>query len=209
MGLAKSAIQRVRFYTAASLLLALAVQAAVVRLDKKDSKSTNQVLETTVRAEACISNATHCHCSRSTHGTGTCIKPVVGDETKCRLGPCAGGLRCDCQATTVCKKESSITYLAAESTDEEQFSCSQKETMAPAKMIGYSADFEIAANDAFTLFVDNVAIASGSGSGTYTATAEIYAGTLIAIEVRNSDSTSPAAIKLQYVLDGTYHTIDE
>lgn len=167
-------------------------------------------LNNSVRAEQCIANSTHCHCSTQPRKTNSCVKPSETEAGKCSMGTCLGGLRCDCASGKICKKAvrtlwNKVGDVSAASAG--SFACEESKAPVPAEVIGFSADFEVNADGAFTLYVDGMAVSAGEGTlkNTFHSTAQLYASSVVAVEVFDSSAKGPA-LKLRYNIDGTEHS---
>lgn len=165
-----------------------------------------------VRAEQCIANATHCHCSVHPRAANACVKPSETTAGECSMGTCLGGLRCDCASDKVCKKAARPAWVraggGAAPAAGAAFKCEESVVDVPAEVIGYTADFEVNADGAFTLYVDGTAVDAGDGSKreTFRSTAQLYASSVIAVEVFGASAAGPA-LKLRYNIDGSEHSM--
>jgi hypothetical protein len=94
----------------------------------------------------------------------------------------------------------------------ELVACEPVTAVVPSSIVGYTADFEIACTGSCTLFVDNRVIGSSSSvAGTdasFSFSAELYAGSVIAVEAWQTRGVGATAIKLRYRIDGSTHTLD-
>lgn len=142
-----------------------------------------------------------------------CVKPSATVAGTCSMGNCLGGFRCDCASSTVCEKSNITSWSKAGDPVNERFKCDEVVATVPTRIVGFTADFTLNADDSFTLYVDGVAIGAGTGGPgeTHRLTAPIYTSSAVVIEVLKSSpsSTAGAAVKFRYVVDGTEHTIDD
>lgn len=184
---------------------AIAVPAVTNRKPTKQFK-----LASTVRAERCIANSTHCHCATTRASGGTCYRPEMKDSNICAESTCSAGLRCDCASDRICLKSEVTRYKLTEEVRDGRAGCESSKVLAPTKVLGFTADFEISVYDSFNLYVDGKVVGSGSGGGkTYTTTSELNAGSVIGLEVWRENNALPCSAKLRYLIHGTTHTLDE
>lgn len=190
-------------------VLACAARGAAVRPPTSYAIGDGE-LGNAIRAEQCIANSTHCHCSVHPRAENACVKPSETAAGRCSMGTCLGGLRCDCASDKVCKKAARPAWTRTAgggAAADGSFACEESSVSVPAEVIGYTADFEVNADGAFTLYVDGTAVDAGDGSKreTFRSTAQLYASSVIAVEVFGASAAGPA-LKLRYNIDGSEHS---
>lgn len=165
----------------------------------------NTTLSSTVRANDCISNDTHCHCAlRAAGSNSVCVKPVPDDPGRCFNGTCAAGYHCDCEAHDICQKLSTVYYAVASDPSVQPFDCVQNQRVVPRVVVGETSDFHVVAYQEFQLFVNTEQISFGLASQYKVATAEIRQGDVIAVTARRL-SADVYGVKLMFT-DGRNET---
>lgn len=138
---------------------------------------------TIVHAADCVLNTTHCHCVESTPApSGTCIKPIVGKHGTCYLGGCAGGYKCDCSSSDICKLVTTVYYAVESTPTTSEFSCAMGLKEVPKKKVAHTSDFDIIAYDQFELFVNNDTIGFSNSIEHLKFTAEVTSGDVIGVK---------------------------
>lgn len=167
-------------------------------------------LTTTIRANSCIVNTTHCHCAMvAANPNSTCLKPVSGSETLCTKSGCASGHRCDCGSNSICLKKAVSSYKATESSQAETVQCTVESTLVPSEVVGQTTDFHIVAYQEFQLFVNDQQIGYGDSNEYKVLTAEIRSGDVIAV-VAKRRSEGVYGVKLRFTdVQDEVRVIDE
>lgn len=167
-------------------------------------------LTTTIRANSCIVNTTHCHCAMvAANANSTCLKPVSGSENLCTKSGCASGYRCDCGSSAICVKKTVSSYKATESNQAETVQCTVESTTVPSEIVGQTSDFHIVAYQEFQLFVNDQQIGYGDSNVYKVLTAEISSGDVIAV-VAKRRSEGVYGVKLRFVdVQDEIRVIDE
>lgn len=155
-------------------------------------------LKTTIRANSCIANSTHCHCGVVDAKVGSvCLKPIAKPPGKCKKGNCAAGYRCDCESNSICAKKSTTSYKTTDTSDKTTVDCTSSEVLVPKGITGTTTDFHIVASQEFQLFVNNREIGYGESNVYKVLTAEICSGDVIATVARRMSSDA-YGIKLRF-----------
>lgn len=197
------------------LVLYLSILFSVILL--ADSKS-NVTLATTVRAQNCISNSTHCHCSLMPAGKDSiCYKPVHMKMGKCTIGGCASGYKCDCASDSICSKKTVKSYARAEITtfgrttddDVNEIDCIESYKEVPYQVTGETVTFHIQGQQQFQLFIDDKEVGFSRNGEYKTVSTEICPGSVIAILAKRSTNDS-YGIKFRFTdLKMETRTVDE
>lgn len=176
----------------------------------KENKLTSERIPTTIRADSCIANETHCHCSLiAPSPNSVCLKPLSGTGTTCMKGQCAAGYRCDCEANLICEKASVPSYKTNDTSNDETVTCMIETTKMPKTVVGQTSDFYIEAYQSFELFVNEKEIGYGIADESKVFSAEINSGDVIAV-VAKRKSESVFGVKLRFVdVQDETRTIDE
>lgn len=167
-------------------------------------------LKTTIRANNCIANSTHCHCGLvEAKPASVCLKPVSQSTGKCTRGNCAASYRCDCESNVICAKLTTKSYHTTDTSDATTVECTSKDVVVPKQIIGFTSDFHIVALQEFQLFVNAVEIGYGESNVYKVLTSEIRSGDVIAVAAKRS-SKEIFGTKLRFKdIQGETRVIDE
>lgn len=167
-------------------------------------------IPTTIRANTCVLNATHCHCALvAANASSICLKPMSGTGTMCKKGSCAAGYRCDCESNAICAKGTVTSYVTTDISQGISVRCSAESKTVPRTIVGYTSDFHIVAYQEFQLFVNGQQIGYGDSNEYKVLTGEIASGDVIAVSAKRR-SLNVYGVKLRFVdLQNEIRVIDE
>lgn len=160
------------------------------------------ILSTTIRANNCVANATHCHCALVAADTNRrCLKPISGTGMVCIKSRCRSGYRCDCESHRICRKRTVSSYRAVEEGESEEgdtVQCRLESATVASEVVGHTTDFHIVAYQEFQLFVNEQQVGYGESNEYKVLTTEIASGDVIAVMAKRR-SEKVFGVKLRFV----------